>query len=54
MQKMFILYEDYQQDSPTHERNEQEKDWIKQIFLRLVRTGEEKRTPDSVNQKLNC
>ncbi|MBW4570986.1 MAG: caspase family protein [Tolypothrix carrinoi HA7290-LM1] len=34
------LYEDYQQDSPTQERNEQEKDWIKQIFLRLVRTGE--------------
>ncbi|PHM06867.1 nSTAND1 domain-containing NTPase [Nostoc sp. 'Peltigera malacea cyanobiont' DB3992] len=34
------LYEDYQQDSPTQERNEQEKDWIQQIFLRLVRTGE--------------
>ncbi|MEH2008371.1 nSTAND1 domain-containing NTPase, partial [Nostoc sp.] len=34
------LYEDYQQDSPTQERNEQEKDWIKKIFLRLVRTGE--------------
>ncbi|NEU73688.1 hypothetical protein PI95_014250, partial [Hassallia byssoidea VB512170] len=34
------FYEDYQQDSPTHERNEQHKDWIKQIFLRLVRTGE--------------
>ncbi|MBG1265752.1 nSTAND1 domain-containing NTPase [Nostoc sp. WHI] len=34
------LYEDYQQDSPTQERNEQQKDWIKQIFLRLVRTGE--------------
>jgi energy-coupling factor transporter ATP-binding protein EcfA2 len=32
------LYEDYQQDCPTQERNEQEKDWIKQIFLRLVRT----------------
>ncbi|WP_448268354.1 nSTAND1 domain-containing NTPase [Nostoc sp. DSM 114159] len=34
------LYEDYQQDCPTQERNEQEKDWIKQIFLRLLRTGE--------------
>ncbi|MDZ8070429.1 MAG: caspase family protein [Nostoc sp. DedQUE08] len=34
------LYEDYQQDCPTQERNEQEKDWIGQIFLRLVRTGE--------------
>jgi WD40 repeat protein len=34
------LYEDYQQDCPTQERNEQEKDWIEQIFLRLVRTGE--------------
>ncbi|MEH2045985.1 nSTAND1 domain-containing NTPase [Nostoc sp.] len=34
------LYEDYQQDSPTQERNEQEKDWIGQIFLRLLRTGE--------------
>ncbi|MEH2258066.1 nSTAND1 domain-containing NTPase, partial [Nostoc sp.] len=34
------LYEDYQRDSPTQERNEQEKDWIKQIFLRLVRTGD--------------
>ncbi|MDZ8136823.1 MAG: caspase family protein, partial [Nostoc sp. DedQUE04] len=34
------FYEDYQQDCPTQERNEQQKDWIKQIFLRLVRTGE--------------
>ncbi|AUB39917.1 putative ATPase, archaeal AAA+ ATPase superfamily [Nostoc flagelliforme CCNUN1] len=34
------LYEDYRQDCPTQERNEQEKDWIGQIFLRLVRTGE--------------
>ncbi|MFN6528432.1 caspase family protein [Nostoc sp. ChiSLP03a] len=34
------LYEDYQQDSPTQERNEQEKNWIEQIFLRLLRTGE--------------
>ncbi|WP_193198177.1 caspase family protein [Nostoc sp. MG11] len=34
------LYEDYQQDSPTQERNKQEKDWIGQIFLRLLRTGE--------------
>ncbi|MEH2461619.1 nSTAND1 domain-containing NTPase, partial [Nostoc sp.] len=34
------LYEDYQQDSPTQERNEQENDWTQQIFLRLVRTGE--------------
>ncbi|MEH2171671.1 nSTAND1 domain-containing NTPase [Nostoc sp.] len=37
------LYEDYQQDCPTQERNEQEKDWIEQIFLRLVRTGEEEK-----------
>ncbi|MEH2208671.1 MAG: caspase family protein [Nostoc sp.] len=34
------FYEDYQHDCPTQERNEQGKDWIKQIFLRLVRTGE--------------
>ncbi|MEH2169311.1 MAG: caspase family protein, partial [Nostoc sp.] len=34
------FYEDYQQDSPTQERNEQDKDWIQQIFLRLARTGE--------------
>ncbi|WP_375470910.1 caspase family protein, partial [uncultured Nostoc sp.] len=34
------LYEDYQQDSPIQERNEKEKDWIGQIFLRLVRTEE--------------
>ncbi|MEH1949833.1 MAG: caspase family protein, partial [Nostoc sp.] len=34
------FYEDYQQDCPTQERNEQEKGWIKQIFLRLLRTGE--------------
>ncbi|MDZ8092195.1 MAG: caspase family protein [Nostoc sp. DedQUE05] len=34
------FYEDYQQDCPTQERNEQEKDWIGQIFLRLLRTGE--------------
>ena len=34
------FYEDYQQDCPTQERNEQEKDWIGQILLRLLRTGE--------------
>ncbi|MBE9034388.1 nSTAND1 domain-containing NTPase [aff. Roholtiella sp. LEGE 12411] len=33
------LYEDYQQDPPTKERDEQQKNWIQQIFLRLVRTG---------------
>ncbi|MCC5650923.1 caspase family protein [Nostoc sp. XA013] len=34
------LYEDYQQDCPTQERNEQDKHWIEQIFLQLLRTGE--------------
>ncbi|MEH2282292.1 MAG: hypothetical protein V7K90_13345 [Nostoc sp.] len=33
-------YQDYQKESPTQERTQQEKEWIKQIFLRLVRTGE--------------
>ncbi|MHC5822696.1 MAG: WD40 repeat domain-containing protein, partial [Nostoc sp.] len=33
-------YQDYQEESPSQERSQQEKEWIKQIFLRLVRTGE--------------
>ncbi|MEH1900004.1 MAG: hypothetical protein V7L04_00900, partial [Nostoc sp.] len=33
-------YQDYEEESPTQERTQQEKEWIKQIFLRLVRTGE--------------
>ncbi|MEH2408609.1 nSTAND1 domain-containing NTPase [Nostoc sp.] len=33
------LYEDYQQDSPTQERNEQEKDWIGQIFPAISANG---------------
>uniref|UniRef100_A0A8J7A9C3 Caspase family protein n=1 Tax=Desmonostoc muscorum LEGE 12446 TaxID=1828758 RepID=A0A8J7A9C3_DESMC len=33
-------YQDYQKESPTPERSQQEKEWIGRIFLRLVRTGE--------------
>jgi hypothetical protein len=34
------LYQDYEEESPTQERTQQEKEWIERIFLRLVRTGE--------------
>jgi|GEM_PF-1019171 len=33
-------YRDYEAEFPCNKRNEQEQRWIKQIFLRLVRTGE--------------
>ncbi len=33
-------YQDYQEEFPSQERSQQEKEWIKQIFLRLVRTGD--------------
>ncbi len=32
-------YRDFESDSPLNERSGEEKDWIKRIFLRLVRTG---------------
>ncbi|OYE05840.1 nSTAND1 domain-containing NTPase [Nostoc sp. 'Peltigera membranacea cyanobiont' 232] len=34
------LYQNYEEESPTQERTQQEKEWIERIFLRLVRTGE--------------
>ncbi|WP_445635229.1 Peptidase C14 caspase domain-containing protein [Nostoc sp. DSM 114161] len=34
------LYQDYEEEFPTQERTQQEKEWIERIFLRLVRTGE--------------
>ncbi|MEH1981705.1 MAG: caspase family protein, partial [Nostoc sp.] len=34
------LYRDFEEESPTQERTQQEKEWIERIFLRLVRTGE--------------
>ncbi|MBX9256380.1 caspase family protein [Desmonostoc muscorum CCALA 125] len=34
------LYQDFEEQSPTAERTQQEKEWIERIFLRLVRTGE--------------
>jgi signal transduction histidine kinase/energy-coupling factor transporter ATP-binding protein EcfA2 len=33
-------YRDYEAESPADNRDEQEQEWIKRIFLRLVRTGE--------------
>ncbi|MBD2499039.1 nSTAND1 domain-containing NTPase [Anabaena azotica] len=33
-------YRDYEQESPTQERSQEEKDWIRLIFLRLLRTGD--------------
>jgi WD40 repeat protein/energy-coupling factor transporter ATP-binding protein EcfA2 len=41
-QKVYT-YKDFWEDSPAEERTEQEQDWIKQIFLKLVRTGEEEK-----------
>lgn len=32
-------YRDFERESPTDERSEQEQEWIKRVFLRLVRTG---------------
>ncbi|MEH1858802.1 MAG: caspase family protein [Nostoc sp.] len=34
------LYQDFEEESPTQERTQQEKEWIERIFLRLVRTRE--------------
>jgi WD40 repeat protein len=36
-------YRDFESDSPIDERGEKEQDWIKKIFLRLVRTGEQEK-----------
>lgn len=33
-------YRDYARESPTEERDDKEKEWIRRIFLRLLRTGE--------------
>ncbi|MBD2561295.1 MULTISPECIES: nSTAND1 domain-containing NTPase [Nostoc] len=34
------LYQDFEEEPPSAERTQQEKEWIERIFLRLVRTGE--------------
>jgi hypothetical protein len=36
-------HKDFWEDSPTEERTTQEQEWIKRIFLKLVRTGEEEK-----------
>ncbi|MBL1202440.1 MAG: hypothetical protein FWK04_26070 [Nostoc sp. GBBB01] len=36
-------YKDFESDTPTEERDGKEKEWIKRIFLRLVRTGEQEK-----------
>lgn len=36
-------YKDFWEDVPTEARTEQEQEWIKRIFLKLVRTGEEEK-----------
>ena len=33
-------FRDFERDTPTEPRSEQEQTWIKRVFLRLVRTGE--------------
>ncbi|WP_375480454.1 caspase domain-containing protein, partial [uncultured Nostoc sp.] len=38
--KKVYLYQDFEEESPTQERTQQEKEWIERIFLRLVRTRE--------------
>ncbi|MEH1816690.1 MAG: caspase family protein [Nostoc sp.] len=38
--KKVYEYQDFEEESPTQERTQQEKEWIRLIFLRLVRTGE--------------
>jgi WD40 repeat protein/energy-coupling factor transporter ATP-binding protein EcfA2 len=36
-------YKDFWEDAPKDARTQQEQEWIKRIFLRLVRTGEEEK-----------
>ncbi len=36
-------YKDFWKDAPSEARTKQEQEWIKRIFLRLVRTGEEEK-----------
>ncbi len=38
--QQIYCYKDYRSASPTQEREPQEQEWIKRIFLKLVRTGE--------------
>jgi len=38
--QQIYCYKDYSSASPTQEREPQEQEWIKRIFLKLVRTGE--------------
>ncbi|MEH2061490.1 MAG: ATP-binding protein [Nostoc sp.] len=33
-------YQDFEEESPTQQRTQQEEEWIRLIFLRLLRTGE--------------
>ncbi|PHM05869.1 nSTAND1 domain-containing NTPase [Nostoc sp. 'Peltigera malacea cyanobiont' DB3992] len=45
-------YQDYEQEYPTQERSQQEKEWMKQIFSAVSANGRgEKRIPDNANQK---
>jgi hypothetical protein len=41
-QKVYT-FKDFWEDSPTQERGKQEREWIKRIVLKLVRTGEEEK-----------
>ena len=41
-QKVYT-YKDFSEDSPTEERTEQEQEWMKRIFLKLVRTGQQEK-----------
>lgn len=46
-------YRDYEAETPTNERDEQEQKWIKQIFLRLLRTGEDEKDTRQRQPKAN-
>jgi len=46
-------YRDYKAESPSATRSEQEQEWIKRIFLRLVRTGDDEKDTRQRQLKAN-
>ncbi len=44
-------YRDFDQDEPSQERSQKERDWIKQTFLELVRIGEQEKDTRQRRQK---
>ncbi len=51
--KQVYRYRNFESDSPNDERDEKEQEWIKRIFLRLVRTGEQEKDTRQRQPKAN-